>query len=88
MMYSSHAALRCQQRSIPSDAIDALVAYGDRKRHRGADVYYLTKASRSRVSRALGERYCRLERALDAYVVVGDDGTIITAAKRLQRLKF
>lgn len=87
-MYTAHAIARCQQRSIPFEAVDALLAYGDRKRHRGADVYYLTKSSRSRVARALGTEYRRLEQALDAYVVVGDDGAIITAAKRLQRLKF
>ena len=87
-MYTAHAIARCQQRSIPADAVDALLAYGERKRHQGADVYYLTKSSRSRVERALGAGYRRMERALDAYVVVSDDGTIITAARRLQRLKF
>jgi hypothetical protein len=87
-MYTYHAQARCQQRSISAEAVDALMAYGERKRHRGADVYFLSKRSRSRAAGALGARYRRLEKALNSYVVVGDDGAIITAAKRHHRLKF
>lgn len=87
-MYSTHASARCQQRSIPTDAVDALLAYGETHRHRGADVYYLTKRARSRVATALGERYRSLEKALNSYVVVGDDGTVVTAGRRYRRLKF
>ena len=87
-MYTNHALVRCQQRSIPHDAVDTVMAYGDRKRHRGADVYFLTKTSRRRAASALGWRYLALEKALESYVVVGDDGAIITAAKRRGRLKF
>jgi hypothetical protein len=87
-MLTYHAQARCQQRSIPVEAVDALLAYGERKRHRGADVYFLSKRSRSRAASALGTHYRRLEKALNSYVVVGDDGAIITAAKRHQRLKF
>jgi hypothetical protein len=32
--------------------------------------------------------FLKLEKALDAYLVVGDDGAIITAAHRHHRLKF
>lgn len=87
-MYTAHATARCQQRSIPAEAVDALMAYGELKRHRGADVYYLDKESRARAARALGRRYLTIEKALNSYVVVGDDGAIITAAKRCRRLKF
>ena len=87
-MYTNHALMRCQQRSIPFDAVDTLIAYGDSKRHRGADVYFLTRTSRKRAASALGSRYRSLEKALESYVVVGDDGAIITAAKRRGRLKF
>lgn len=87
-MFTAHAIARCQQRSIPADAVDALLTYGDTKRHKGADVYYLTKNSRARAATALGRRYQALQKALDSYVVVSDDGAILTAAKRRQRLKF
>lgn len=88
-MYTAHARVRCQQRSIKSEAVDALLAYGERKRHHGADIYYLTRRTRARVATALGpERYRRLERCLDAYLVVSDDGALVTAARRRTRLKF
>lgn len=88
-MLTSHARSRLQQRSIPQDAVDALLAYGNTRRHRGADIYYLDKPARSRAVAALGTgRYRKIEKALDAYLVVSDDGSIITAARRFQRLKF
>lgn len=88
-MLTAHAQTRLQQRSIPDDAVQTLLAYGNTRRRGGADVYYLDKRARSRVASALGrERFQRIERALDSYLVVADDGSVITAAHRLQRLKF
>lgn len=88
-MYTAHAQARLQQRAIAGDAVEALLAYGERRRHRGADIYYLSRDARSRVASALGrERYNRLSRSLDSYLVVSDDGNLITAAHRLRRLKF
>ena len=88
-MYTAHAQARLQQRAIPDEAVDTLLSYGERRRHHGADIYYLSKAARSRVAGALGkERYNRLHRSLDTYLVVSDDGRLITAAHRCRRLKF
>lgn len=87
-MYTAHAQARCQQRSISSEIVDTLLAYGERRRHDGADVYYLTKAARSRLCGALGTHYRRIEKALNSYVVVSDDGQVITAGRRYRRLKF
>jgi hypothetical protein len=88
-MYTTHAQSRCQQRAIPSAAVETLLAYGTTRRHDGADIYFLDKRARSRVAHALGnQRYQKIEKALDAYLVVSDDGSLITAAHRLHRLKF
>lgn len=87
-LYTNHAQARCQQRSISAEAVEALMAYGELKRRHGADVYFLDKRARSRAQRALGDRYRRLEKSLNSYVVVSDNGAVITAAKRRQRLKF
>lgn len=88
-MYTKHAQTRLQQRAIPGEAVEALIAYGERRRHRGADIYYLNKAARSRVRGALGHNgYKRLSRSLDSYLVMSDDGHLITAAHRQRRLKF
>jgi len=88
-MYTAHAQSRLQQRAIPHEAVETLLAYGERRRRGGADIYFLSKTSRSRVIGALGkERYKRLSRALDTYLVMSDDGQLITAAHRHHRLKF
>ena len=89
MYMTNHAQARTQQRGIPPIAVEALMSYGRRRRHRGADIYFLDRESRSRVARALGKDiYLNIEKALDTYLVVGDDGCLITAAHRHKRLKF
>lgn len=88
-MYTAHARARLQQRAIPDEAVDVLLAYGEHRRRKGADVYFLTKSGRQRCQVAVGkEAYSRLSRALDTYLVMSDDGQLITAAHRQQRLKF
>lgn len=88
-MLTHHAQARMQQRAIPPSAIDVLMDYGEHRRHDGAEVYYLTKRSRNRVRKDVGKQaFLKLEKALDAYLVVADNGTVITAAHRLHRLKF
>lgn len=87
-MYTAHAQTRCQQRAIPHEVVDALLAYGERRRHHGADVYYLNRQARTRAAAALGERYKRIEKRLNSYLVVSDDGQLITAGRRRTRLKF
>ena len=88
-MFTQHAMARMQQRAIPLCAADVLMDYGEHRRHAGAEVYFLTKRSRSQVLKTVGKQaFLKLEKALDAYLVVGDDGAVITAAHRLRRLKF
>lgn len=88
-MFTAHAQTRLQQRAIPQEAVETLLAYGERRRRGGADVYFLSRSARTRVQGALGkERYNRLSRSLDTYLVMSDDGQLITAAHRQQRLKF
>ena len=89
MHITHHAQTRIQQRGIPSSAIDAILAFGCRKRRQGADIYILDRQARSRMANSLGRKeYAKIERSLDSYLVVGNDGAIITAAHRKQRLKF
>lgn len=86
---TNHAQARLQQRAISNEAVDALIAYGERRRRKGADIYFLNKQSRRRVANALGpQKYRRIERSLNSYLVIADDGCLITAAHRHQRLKF
>ena len=49
----------------------------------------MDRAARARVSAALGRRaYARIADRLGAYVVIADDGAVVTAAHRQRRLKF
>lgn len=88
-MLTQHAEIRRQQRGIPWEVMDVLLTYGERRRHRGAEVCFMDRRSRSAVRRELGpEAYARMADRLDAYLVVADDGEVVTTAKRLVRLKF
>ena len=88
-MFTHHAEARMQQRGISQQAVDALMAYGEYRRHRGAEVCYFTRQSRSHMLKDMGKSaFLKLEKALDAYLVVSDDGAIITAGHRHHRLKF
>lgn len=89
MNFTHHAEARMQQRGIPLAAVDAILSYGRRRRHHGADVYFLDRNCRGRIAEALGRKvFSKIERSLNSYLVVSDDGVLITAAHRLGRLKF
>src|SRR4051812_38196060 len=86
-MYTYHAQIRCQQRGIRPEVINTILAYGNQKRRHGADVYFMDSSSRKRARSELGKvEYARIADRLDAYLVMGDDGQIVTAAIRLRRL--
>lgn len=88
LYFSGHATTRMNQRGIRSETIETLLAYGRRKRSHGADVYLMDQSARRRARDNLGAKtFARLEKSLDAYPVVGDDGTLVTAAKRYRRLR-
>ncbi|MGG5890698.1 hypothetical protein ACLF3G_26745 [Falsiroseomonas sp. HC035] len=83
-----HASVRRQQRAIPAFVVGLLMDQGACMRHQGAEVYYADKAARRRIRRSLGCRiHAIVETYLDAYVVCGDDGHVVTTAWRTQRLR-
>jgi hypothetical protein len=67
-----------------------LLDHGSRVRSHGCDVVYLDKAARKRLRREVGgdrglrvfDRYCN-----NAYLVVADDGRIVTTGRRTRRVK-
>ncbi len=66
-----------------------IFAYGRRGHHRGAQVYFMDKQARGRAREDMGRTaYVQIADRLDTYLVVSGDGVVITAAKRLGRLKF
>ena len=88
-MLTRHAAERCQQRGIRTEVVEAILAYGDRHWRHGAEVCFMTRQAREQATAALGaRRFARIADRLDCYVVLSDDGSIVTAAQRRQRLRF
>jgi len=88
-MFTSHAQTRSQQRNIPHFVVKMIMDYGNYGRHKGADVYFLDKKTRKTLRQNLGRQiYNNMKSFWDSYVVVSDDGDIITVAKRTKRLKF
>jgi hypothetical protein len=72
-----------QQRSINQSIIDFILAYGQYHRSRGADYHFMTKASRERLRRHIGDKeYAAIERKLGAGVILSDEGAVITAYHR------
>ena len=87
-MKSLHCDIRCKQRGIPDLVIDWLIGYGKVTRRHGADVYYLDKKTRRQLRREIGTiAYKRMEDLLDTFLVLSDNGTIITTGKRTKRIR-
>lgn len=87
-MYTRHAELRCQQRGIRPDVVEALMTFGRRRRRHGAEICFMDHDGRRRAAVSLGHDYARIADRLDAYLVLADDGALVTAAPRRRRLKF
>ena len=87
MHTSQHAALRIHQRAIPELAIELLMRFGAFERAgNGTCKYFLDKGSRRRLEAFAGPAASALSEHLNLIVVVGDDGTIVTAAHRIERI--
>lgn len=83
-----HASKRAQQRGLPPLIQNWLDTYGARARSSGgAEVLYFDKCSRRHLARDVGSQVVdRLRPFLDAYMVVANDGTVITLGWRFKRI--
>lgn len=78
---SRHAALRSKQRSMSPDIIDTVIDFGQ-ERHAGGGCYSYAFTDRTwrRFVEQMGSNVRRLERARNAYVVVAENGIVVTTA--------
>jgi hypothetical protein len=84
-----HAAARMQQRAVSAEVLDCLLAFGhEAHTHHGGGIVHFNKAARRRLLTSEGrEAFKRLERYLNAYAVVGADGSVVTVGRRYRRIR-
>jgi hypothetical protein len=88
LRFTKHAAARATQRSVPPLVIELLLDYGAAERSLGAERIALNKRGRKRLARDIGSAaYEALRPLLDTYVVLSDDGPVVTVAKRTKRFR-
>ena len=84
---TTHANSRLQQRAIPHIVIDLLHQYGSTMRSHQADVLFFDKAAKRRLQKDWGgpRSVAMIERWLNVYAVVADDGALITVGHQTRR---
>jgi len=87
--YTRHSQVRMQQRALPPFVVSLIIDFGSRLRNGGADVFFVDKLARRRLRVELGgdRGLAVIDQWLGAYVVVSDDGTVITTGHRTSRIK-
>lgn len=87
MKMTRHASMRQQQRGIPPIVIDLLIDYGCVERAgSGTTTHYFNKDARRRLRAYVGQMSSQIERYLDYYVILSDDGSVITVAPRNKKV--
>jgi hypothetical protein len=87
-IYTKHAQIRAQQRSIRPFLVELLLNFGKPQRSCKADLYTFDKRCREKIRRHLGSKhYFQIEEQLDCWAVVGDDGCIVSVGHHSRRFK-
>lgn len=83
-----HAVTRMQQRGIKAEAVNIVLVCGAEKHdHRSATIRYFDKQSRQYLHDRFGPvQLKRIERQLDAYAVVDEEGLVLTVGHRTKRI--
>ena len=86
---TDHARKRLQQRGIQPRDVEAVMHFGTVSfDHRGARIFYFDKQSRRRLVSAQGHDAERRRETLGGvYVVVGNDGAIVTVGHRVRPIQ-
>lgn len=87
MRLTAHAAHRMQHRNFPRCVVEAIVSYGVAYFVKGAVSVMLDNQAIGLVAETDKMLAIKLERYRGTYAVIGDEGQIITVARRTRRLK-
>jgi hypothetical protein len=86
MNVSDHAQTRCQQRGIKEMQMAWLLSYGEETHHRGARIYHFTREGYEALIREVEPEYRQMAaKSRSAYIVVGENETVVTTARRTGR---
>lgn len=82
--FTMHAETRIQQRGIPPMVIDLLMQFGSASRCGGVERLMFDKLALRRLRRHLGgDRGLKLiDRWLNIYAIIGDNGQLVTVAHK------
>jgi len=85
---SHHAQVRSRQRGIPRDAIEVILNFGrEEQSFKNRQVVFMDKEARRRAREVLGRTaYAQIEARLDAAVIIGNRGSVITCMHRKSRI--
>ena len=88
MTLTAHASKRMQQRAIPTVVLELLERFGSERRCSEAYRLFFDKAARKRLRSHMGgpRSIKHIEQWLNVYVVIGDNGKVVTAAHRTRRV--
>lgn len=87
MSITKHASTRMQQRGIPLLVVELIMTFGaSEPAGSGTQKFFLDKRARHKVKSFAGTLASAIEPLLDAYVLVSDQGTVITTAHRTERI--
>lgn len=87
MNLSSHAQIRCQQRSIPPLICQWLQEFGAETQSHGATKRFFDRESKRRLAAVVGTQVVdRLGSLLNIYLVEGET-KVVTAGVRTRRIK-
>lgn len=88
MNLTKHAASRMQQRAIPGLVVDLILKFGaSEPAGDGTRKLFLDKHARKQIRSFAGQLASAIEPHLDVYVLVGENGNVITTAMRLERIR-
>lgn len=86
---SHHARARAQQRGIPADVMGHLYQFGETRISRGAQSMFMTRKALADAALVLSKQDVqRLQRYQNAYLIVGDEQRIVTAARSNRKRRF
>lgn len=88
LFVTAHASARMHQRGIQRAVVEAIFANGRAEHSHGAHIYFIDRRARDFVRDEVGAKeFAQLEKNLSTYLVIGDDGRLVTAARRTRRFR-